>query len=67
VKVKFTHEAVLKGYSFLAGEVHSFPEDISDQIISHGVAFQICSSEKAVDQKAIQALKEAKNRNARNR
>lgn len=58
--IKFTHEAVTKGYSFLAGEVHRFPEGIGELIILEGVAFRVC--EKAVDQKALEALKNANTR-----
>jgi hypothetical protein len=62
VIVKFTHEAILKGYSFKAGEIHKFPKEISELIISSGVAFQVSSGENAVNQTVNSALNEAKQR-----
>lgn len=62
--IKFTHEAVLKGYSFLAGEVHSFPDEIGELMILEGVAFRIASREDKRDNTADNILKEAKERDS---
>jgi hypothetical protein len=66
VTIKFTHEAVLKGYSFLAGEVHSLPDEIGELMILDGVAFRIPSRENKIDQSATEALKQAKERDGGN-
>jgi hypothetical protein len=65
--LKFTHEATRKGYSFLAGEVHSLPDEIGELMILDGVAFQVPSRLNGEDQKSINALKEAKERDGGNK
>lgn len=61
--IKFTHDAAVNGYSFLAGEVHSFPDHVGEAIIRDGVAYQVASKrEQADDKSAGDALNEAKHR-----
>jgi hypothetical protein len=67
VTIKFTHEAVLKGYSFLAGEVHSLPDEIGELMILDGVAFRVSSREDKINRSATDALKQAKERDGGNR
>jgi hypothetical protein len=67
VTIKFTHEAVLKGYSFLAGEVHSLPDEIGELMILDGVAFRVSSREDKINHAATDALKQAKERDGGNR
>lgn len=62
--IKFTHEAITKGYSFLAGEIHRFPDEIGELMILDGVAFRV--PEQAVSNRSYEALKEAKERDGIN-
>lgn len=62
--IKFTHEAALKGYSFLAGEVHSLPDEIGELMILDGVAYQVASRENAGDKTIQGILKQARERDA---
>lgn len=67
MRIKFTHEAILKGYSFLAGEVHSLPDEIGELMILDGVAYQVASRENAESKTVNESLKEAKERDAGHR
>lgn len=62
--VKFTHEAALKGYSFLAGEIHSLPDEIGELMILDGVAFRVASREDMRNKTIEDLLKEARQRDA---
>ena len=63
--IEFTHEAITKGYSFLAGEVHSFPDEIAELIILTGVAFRVPYN--GLSNTAKEALDEAKRRDSGHR
>jgi hypothetical protein len=65
VTIKFTQEAIAKGYSILAGEIHRFPDEIAELIILDGVAFRV--AERATEEKAHEALNQAKERDAGSR
>jgi hypothetical protein len=66
VTIKFTHEATLKGYSFLAGEVCKFPDEIGELMVLDGVAFRVPSVECKINRSATDALNEARERDGRN-
>lgn len=63
--IKFTAEAITKGYSFLAGEVKMFPDEIGELIILEGVAFRV--AQKSVNEHVQEALREARERDEGNR
>lgn len=65
--IKFTHEAALKGYSFFAGEVHSFPDEIGELMILEGVAYRVALRENEKNTSIENALKEARERDAGHR
>jgi hypothetical protein len=60
VTIKFTQEAIAKGYSFLAGEAHRFPDEIGELMILDGVAFRV--AESATNREKRQELKRANER-----
>lgn len=65
MKIRFIKDGTPHGYSFLAGEVCNFPEEIAELIIKSGIAVR-CTSERSVNHSIHESLKEAQERDGRN-